>query len=138
MDAFLIRFRESDQGTLGLWLMPGFECKTIELPWRGNKPDISCIPTGDYECKLYHSKKFGLTYHVQDVPGRSWILTHRGNWAGDKTKGYRTNSYGCILMGQRHAIIYGQMAVAASRLTMAQFLDFTGGEDFTLHIRRAY
>ena len=139
MYASLIRFQESDEGTLGLWLMPpGFECKTIELPWRDNKPNISCIPPGDYICKLRKSDKFGLVYHVQNVVDRTAILIHRGNWAGDRTKGYRSNSYGCILLGQRHVRIYGQMAVATSRLTMEQLVEYTHGEDFSLYIRSVY
>jgi hypothetical protein len=121
-----------------MWITPGFEARTMELPWRGNRQNLSCIPDGDYICRVYHSRRFGTVYHITDVAGRTWILTHVGNWAGDKEKGLRSNSYGCVLMGKYHATIYGQQAVALSRATLRRWMNFMGGESFRLHVRSTH
>lgn len=140
--ATLIRFRESDHGSLGVlsaFVSGGaFQCKTIELPWKDNKPNISCIPDGVYRCVPFLSRTFGKVYLVTDVDGRTWILTHNGNWAGDISKGLRSNSNGCIIIGARHALIYGQMAVALSRVTLRRFLDFMKDEEFDLMVSSVY
>ena len=60
------------------------------LPTFENKP----IPAGTYTVKLMPAKanpKHGVSWEVQDVPGRTDILFHVGNDADD--------SDGCILVG---------------------------------------
>ena len=66
---------------------------TLELPWRNNAIDISCIPTGEYMCKLYSSDKYPNVWQVMNVVNRSLILQHWGN--------YLKNSNGCILVGEK-------------------------------------
>jgi hypothetical protein len=136
LDVYLIRYKEDPdgQGVAGFWVTSGFRAFTIELPWKNNAPDVSCIPDGVYRCKAYASPRFGIVYHITDVAGRTWILTHYGNWAGDTEKGWRSNSNGCVIMGKDPAEIYGQMAVATSKTTLRKWMEFTGGEDFMLHI----
>ena len=34
-------------------------CRTIERPWRNNKPNISCVPPGTYKIAIHQSPKFG-------------------------------------------------------------------------------
>jgi hypothetical protein len=63
----------------------------LELPYRDNKKQISCIPEGEYICSWVKSPKFGWTYQVFDVPARNNILIHAGNSA--------TETYGCLLPG---------------------------------------
>jgi len=50
INIYLTRLRQSDQGTEGILTVPelGFACFTLELPWRGNRPNVSCIPPGTY------------------------------------------------------------------------------------------
>ena len=62
-------------------------CRTIELPWRGNQPQISCIPEGRYELRERHSKKYGRHLLVAKVPGRSYILFHPANNALKELRG---------------------------------------------------
>ena len=69
-----------------------FECDTLELPWRENKTNISCIPTGIYQVKQRYSKKYKNHLHITDVTGRSHILLHSGN--------YNTDTLGCVLVGK--------------------------------------
>lgn len=98
----LIREASTPEGTPGILcgsLLPG-PLQTIELPWLDNRPEVSCIPPGDYIMKWMPSAKYKrpmLT--LLNVPGRSGILFHTGNFAGDTTKGWRTDSNGCIFPG---------------------------------------
>ncbi|MFI8380419.1 DUF5675 family protein [Leeuwenhoekiella sp. NPDC079379] len=67
-------------GTHGaLYIEKRFVCFTIELPWRENQRQISCIPEGRYEVCPRISKKFGHHLILEDVPGRSYILLHPAN-----------------------------------------------------------
>lgn len=137
MDNFLNRLHQGDQGTLGIITIPdvNWSCYDMELPWRENARGLSCIKTGDYFCELYSSKKFGKVYIVTNVEGRSGILTHWGNWAGDRLKGFITNSLGCILLGYRPVIMKNQLAVTNSRSTFDQFMRVMAGNNFNLRIR---
>ena len=48
-DALIERYESGDMGTFGALFAEGFTCYTGELPWRDNKPEISCIPVGLYK-----------------------------------------------------------------------------------------
>ena len=135
---YLFRIRSSAQGTLGFWLTPGFQARTIELPWKNNLPNISCIPAGEYQAVYRYSRKFRHHYWIQDVPDRSWILTHSGIWAGDTEQGYKTHSHGCIIMGKRHGRYQGQDAVFISRATLRAFVNFMDRKPFRLRILNNY
>lgn len=104
-------------------------CKTLELADKGNQKNISCIPKGEYVAKLYNSPKRGLVYQLQDVPNRTAIQIHVGN--------YYTDIEGCILIGDNFSDINkdGYADVINSRLTFDKFMAFFGGEDFTLIIK---
>lgn len=62
-------------------------CKTIELPWRNNEPQVSCIPEGKYPVKMRWSKKFGQHMSLEEVEGRSGILIHPANNALKELRG---------------------------------------------------
>lgn len=64
---------------------------TLELPWKDNKRRVSCIPEGEYKVIKHISPKFGECLWVQDVPNRSEILVHRGN--------FHSQILGCVLAG---------------------------------------
>ena len=132
---YLYRIKGSDQGTLGLWLTLGFAAKVIELPWRNNEPNVSCIPEGIYTCVYRHSKKYKRHYHLLDVKGRTWVLTHSGNLAGDTIKGFKTHSAGCILIGKYHGKLHGQDAVLCSRPTLRRFITHMNKEPFKLEVK---
>lgn len=75
-------------GTNGTLFIDGkFFCYTIELPWRDNKRNISCIPEGAYEIEPRFSKKFQHHLIVKDVSGRSFILIHPANDANKELLG---------------------------------------------------
>ena len=134
LEVKLFRMKRSDQGTFGMLIAPGFQCYTGELPWRENERNISCIPPGEYEVRIRISPKYGQVYHIKDVPNRSFILIHSGNWCGDTSKGYRTHVNGCILLGQKRGLLLGQLAVLNSRITLRRFMDSVALEPFKLNI----
>lgn len=63
--------------------------RSLELPWRDNLNNISCIPEGTYDCEKVVSPNHGLCVLLKDVPNRTAILIHAGNFAasGDALKG---------------------------------------------------
>lgn len=135
---FLIRTISGDQGTEGFLTNGDFICKTLELPWRNNQRNISCVPTGKYECRVRKSPRFGIKYHVKNVPNRGYILIHAGNFAGDVDMGFRSDTEGCILLGQKHGYLSLQRAVFNSRDTVQSFMSYLAHEDFTLNIIGGY
>ena len=137
-EAELIRSPGTDEGTRGWFQADGRTWPTIELPWRDNQREISCIPEGEYDCFLVHSAKFGEVYHVLDVHERSGILIHSGNWAGDRALGYLCNSYGCILPGSEFGRLRGQKAVMSSSHAVWEIGAHFGGEPFRLTIQGGY
>lgn len=136
---YLMRTRRSIHGTEGQLFTKGFNCATMELPWNNNIRTYSCIPAGDYLCvKRFSPGRQKFTYWLKNVKGRSWILCHSGNWAGDTRKGLRSDVLGCILLGKKHAIWKNQRMIINSRITVNAFQDFLNWEPFILHIMEAF
>ena len=131
-NVYLFRTRQSDQGTEGIVIYKGQYCYSLELPWRDNKQNISCIPKGEYDAVIRISPHFGRVYWILEVEGRSYILVHSGNWAGDTMKGYKTHTEGCILFGKYRGELQGQRAILASRPALRKFIDTMGNEPFKL------
>jgi len=100
--AILERFLISEFYTLGRMVLSDssgvtvFKCYTLELPYKGNKKQISCIPANEYQVVLHASPRFGVVYKIQNVDNRSEILIHKGNYIND-TKG-------CILVGRMFTV----------------------------------
>lgn len=103
-------------------------CVTLELPWKDNEPNVSCIPTGTYLCKLRKASP-GITaglnkaYEIMDVPSRGNILFHVAN----VTEELR----GCIALGSS----YKEHAILASREAFTRFMRRMEGGDFSLTIQ---
>lgn len=116
------------QATLYDGLQKVFECKTLELDWQDNEPRQSCIPKGRYTCKPYSSPKYPNVYQVMNVPGRSYILIHSGN--------YHTDILGCILVGSAHTDINGDgyKDVVSSKNTLDKIRSIIGNNEFELVI----
>lgn len=62
-------------------------CYTLELPWKNNQRQISCIPEGSYLLRKRYSLRFEWHLHLQHVPGRSMILIHPANHAMKELQG---------------------------------------------------
>ena len=110
---------------------PLYKCKTIELPDNGNQHNTSCIPEGIYEVEKYYSEKRGECFWVKDVPDRTGILIHIGNFAA----GNHVDTLGCILPGRYFTDLNndGNIDVAESTPTMRELLALLP-TDFKLYI----
>ncbi len=128
----IVRLEESPQGTLGALCVDGqLLCLTLEPPERQNRRDVSCIPAGRYRCARTVSPRFGETFAVRDVPGRSGIIFHGGNTVAD--------TRGCVLLGERFAPPGAARGVQDSRRAVAAFMEALRGHDafrLTIHRRR--
>ena len=96
----LIRDTFTDKSVIGkLYCNGEFISHTLELAWRNNIKGVSCIPKGDYKCRVRLARESGSRGYVhllvEDVENRSYILFHRGNVPSD--------SKGCILTGTHRA-----------------------------------
>lgn len=139
LHSYLYRYETSEQGTFGYFVYDNTFCHSIELPDKDNQRNISCIPNGDYTCKLFYSHHFKrFLYNVKNVKGRSYILIHSGNFAGDTSKGYKSNFNGCIGIGLHKGYLGDQKVVLNSRTAVREFMTFMDGRDFKLHIRSFY
>jgi len=103
---------------------------TLERPWLNNQRGVSCIYPGTYRAVRHRSPKFGETFWLQDVPGRSEILFHKGNTDDD--------SRGCILVGEQFNPVRGEDGITASREGFAEFMRLLDGKnEFTIEIKDA-
>lgn len=116
-----VRLDESEKQSLGLvYIYEGtkevFRCCSLELPWRDNRRNVSAIPAGRYVVRKRYTEDRGWHFHIQDVPGRSWILYHKGNF-------YR-QIQGCVLVGSEFRDINGdgENDVINSAATLAVLL----------------
>jgi hypothetical protein len=136
--ATIQRKPSTEEGTFGDYTSyTGFKCVTLERPSDGDHP---CIPAGQYICDIHKSsqnynmvngaKDYRL-YELLDVPDRTEIFIHSGNWF--------FQILGCILMGREIAQIetpYKVMmtGVTASRDTLSRMMADMGWEPFVLTI----
>jgi len=135
MKAVITREKLQEAQTLGTLVLKDdegnklFSCKTLELPWLDNKRNESCIPLGDYKVAPRQSARYNKHYHIQDVPGRSFVLIHIGN--------FNTQTKGCILVGEKLADINadGYKDVTSSKATLKKLLALAPG-GFDLEIKR--
>lgn len=139
MKATLVRTPSTDQGTFGVLTFGPNVCRTTELPWRDNRSQRSCIPPGTYRCAIVQSPRFGRVYGVQNVPGRSAVLIHPANFAGDVDMGYDTQLHGCIAPCERVGLMRnsaGQMQSAGliSRPAWSRLMAWADGKPFELEI----
>lgn len=133
MDNKLILIRDyQEKQTLGEYLIYQdhkiagiFKC--LELPWLDNQRNISCIPEGKYKVVKRKTEKRGLHFHILDVPGRTWILLHPGN--------YYFDIQGCQLPGMSFTDINkdGLLDVTGSTIALNKMLELLP-EEFEITI----
>ena len=120
--------KDADTPTYGVLLNEGIPfALTLERPWLENMPNVSCIPAGRYKAIRHVSPTFGETYWLQDVPGRSEILFHKGNVAA--------HSEGCILLGESFSHVMGENGITQSKEAFAEFMRILEGQrEFIIEI----
>lgn len=62
-------------------------CFSIELPWRANKRNVSCVLEGRFEVVKRYSERFNWHLALKDVEGRDGILFHPANDALNELEG---------------------------------------------------
>ena len=121
-----------EYGTFGVLLINGESvCVTLERYWLNNRPNLSCIYTGQYICKKFESEIFGETFKVLAVYGRHGILFHTGNFKND--------SKGCILLGERFGTLRDKRCILNSNVAFKKFMyKLSKTEQFKLSIVEHY
>lgn len=116
----LVRVGKSQRGTFGvLRFMQVPFALTLEPPWRNNEQNVSCIPPGRYNCQAIKSPKFGFTYEIMNVPGRTHVLFHKGNDT-DATRG-------CILVAEEFGGTFDDPTVRSSTHGFMEFIVLVSG-----------
>jgi hypothetical protein len=104
---------------------------TLEEAWRDNRTKVSCVPVGKYLCMEYESPKFGHTYILNNVIGRSSILFHWGNTSFD--------TEGCILIGSSFNGLQGGHGITSSKIAFEKFMILMRGiSHFDLEIKNCF
>jgi len=123
----LHRLADTPDGIFGVLKDEGVPfCVTVE-----NNDYI--YPDGDYICRRVNSPKYGNTFEVTNVKGRTHILIHWGNW--------EDNSLGCTILGESFDPLRkkdGKMknGVAYSKKAFNEFISRTQGiDEFLLRVR---
>lgn len=122
----IIRVIEQPEGVFGLMVHENrLVAGTLELPWRFNQRNVSCIPEGKYRAVPHSGGRNGDCYELTDVKGRSDIQIHAGNRIRDIE--------GCILLGTPSPM--PEPGVWKSRTHLGYFLELSGGEPVIVDIR---
>ena len=103
-------------------------CCTMERPWLKNKVNVSCIPAGTYKLKPVNSPKFGKTYQVCDVVGRTHILIHKANKPSEL--------HGCIAPVSSYGILDEEWAGFSSKRAYNNLMALLGDSEHELEIKR--
>ena len=127
MNIILQRLNMIEKGTLGIMLLDGKPLfPTLELPWKDNQRNVSCVPAGVYKAVHMFSEKFQKNLFVlQGVQGRDLIEIHIGNTVID--------TQGCILIGMQFSL--SEFAIVNSKLAFDNFMFMAPKEGFTLTIK---
>lgn len=123
----LHRIANIPEGIFGVFKDAGVPfCVTVE-----NNDFV--FPDGDYLCRRVNSPKYGNTFEICGIKGRSKILVHWGNW--------EDNSLGCVIIGEGYDPLKmnnGELknGVVSSKVAFAEFLRRTAGmNEFMLKVR---
>jgi len=115
---FLSVFNESQSLTL----------HTLELPWKDNQPNVSCILSGVFAYEKWWSPTFKTTViRLLHVPNRTNVLIHPANFV--------RQLHGCIAPGLSMKDIDGdgKMDVVKSRQALYDLIAITKEKGF-IHI----
>ena len=126
--AKLYRFWDNGKATLGLLAAKGLPTIfTLELSWKDNKPNRSCIPAGTHTCIFNRSPRLHeKLYLLLHVVRRTGIRIHSANWV--------FQLLGCIAVGLTYGTSKKGLAVWNSRMALRKLHKWAGGKPFELEI----
>ena len=85
------------------------------------------IPAGNYRVAPYSSPKYPNVFELKDVPGRTYILIHPGN--------FHSNTEGCLMPGKVKMMDGADLAVGSSRDAFKEIKDhLSGAKRITIEI----
>lgn len=162
LEGEVLRGRSTNDGTPGrLTLANGFECETLELPWKNNRTGESCTLADVFRASLWRSPKLGspfrkmvpgidgekfdlyhMVYRFEDAHGRKDCLIHNANFAGNVGVGEETQIHGCTAVGSGYGFLKNhagvmQRAILGSVLTLERLIIAAAGEDLEITYRWA-
>jgi len=107
------------------------ELPRVVVPYRPNAHNVDCIPEGIYQTKKIVSPTKGKCFLLEDVPDRSAVEIHIGNFVSGK----QVDSQGCILPGMSFEDINedGNIDVRDSTEALSKLWDILP-DFFKLHI----
>lgn len=121
--------RPSGNRPSGNRLTWSYDCRALELPYRGNRNGVSCLPSGRYVAEIVHSSpKFNYP-HI-------WVHDTDSIYAAGDRKGvkihvanYVRELEGCIAVGQRFVDLdpkgtegHGVLDVTSSSKTLNELM----------------
>jgi hypothetical protein len=108
-----------------------YECKVIELPFKDNLREVSCILEGIYDVIKITKENGKQVFLLLDVSGREGIEIHVGNYIN----GDHPDTKGCILPGTYFTDVNqdGYIDIANSSYEMKKLLEILP-DKFKLHI----
>jgi hypothetical protein len=125
VNTYILRtLEQTNDGTFGELLTEGGWkiALTLEEPWRENQRGKSCIPAGTYKMFKRLSPARGIfVWELKDVPGRSNIQIHVGN--------FLTDTEGCILVGFQHSDPGAPPSIHDSKRAFRSWMGITEPED---------
>lgn len=100
--------------TLGkLYIDEKLVCETLEPAVNENRVGLDAVPTGEYLCEVSYSPSFKRdTVELLNVPNRSQILIHSGNFPRD--------TRGCIIVAARRTAdytVWGDSKILEKKIT---------------------
>lgn len=114
MDVVLKRISHTTEETFGVIIIDDNPiCFTLELPYKDNQIDISCIMPDVYTATIIDPTE-DLPYKhiaINDAHGRSGVRIHAGNHPAD--------SKGCIIVGRQ----VGPGCLTLSRLALSDLIE---------------
>lgn len=141
-EVVLTRFAQTKFATFGELKIDDFlTLYTVERPWRNNKPFVSCLPAGIYQChwrptttsvpRCFNKHTWYLegryVSYRHATKARYAVAFHIGNKATDVT--------GCIAPGMRLGYLGREWAVSSSNSALTAMHRRLGEKSFKLIIR---
>jgi hypothetical protein len=119
-------------GVYGLLESGDFNCFTIERPWLGNTPWLSCIPPGLYFASRGEFSRGRPPYpdlELSEVSGRSGIEIHGANMPSQLN--------GCIAPAEYLKWVDGEIHGTSSKHTLSALLGSFDTDDVWVLIRES-
>lgn len=115
--------------TIGVVNFGDNTCFSLELPWKDNQEDVSCIPPGTYLAQYRNSPSNGDVLELQNVPLRTFVQVHSAN--------FTRQLLGCIAVGDSIRDIDGDSKpdVTNSKNTLDKILDWAGKDTILIEIK---